>query len=65
MYNLMVLVLVPSLLTPLLSSPAAASRLSLYSGVISLGVGDSIASVAGKLMGKHKWPGTVCLPHLC
>eukprot|EP00731_Ephydatia_muelleri_P025952 Em0018g52a len=49
---------IPVWLYPLSYSGAAASKLALYAGVVSLGVGDSIASVAGKLMGKHKWPGT-------
>ena len=30
----------------------------MYSGVLSLGVGDSIAAVSGTLVGRHKWPGT-------
>ncbi|CAI8016208.1 Dolichol kinase, partial [Geodia barretti] len=33
-------------------------KLSLYSGVLSVGVGDSMAAVAGTLMGKTLWPGT-------
>ena len=32
-------------------------KLSLYSGVLSVGVGDSMAAVAGTLMGKTLWPG--------
>jgi dolichol kinase len=32
-------------------------KLSLYSGVLALGVGDSIAALCGKLFGKTKWPG--------
>ena len=35
----------------------AVGKLSLYSGVISLGVGDSMAAVAGSLFGKLQWPG--------
>ncbi|XP_019850694.1 PREDICTED: dolichol kinase-like [Amphimedon queenslandica] len=34
------------------------SQLSMYSGVLALGVGDSIAAVSGTLVGRHKWPGT-------
>lgn len=30
----------------------------MYSGVLALGVGDSIAAVSGTLVGRHKWPGT-------
>ena len=40
-----------------LSPPPPASKLALYSGVLALGVGDSMAAMAGKLMGKTKWPG--------
>ena len=32
-------------------------KLALYSGVLALGVGDSMAAIAGTLMGKTKWPG--------
>lgn len=34
-------------------------KLSLYSGVLSVGVGDSIAALAGSLMGRTHWPGNV------
>jgi dolichol kinase len=30
----------------------------MYAGVLSLGVGDSIAAVSGTLIGRHKWPGS-------
>ena len=30
----------------------------MYSGVLALGVGDSVAAVSGTLVGRHKWPGT-------
>ena len=29
----------------------------MYAGVLSLGVGDSIAAVSGTLIGRNKWPG--------
>lgn len=32
-------------------------KLSLYSGALALGVGDSVAAVSGQLMGTLKWPG--------
>ena len=35
----------------------AVAKLSLYSGVLALGVGDSMAALCGKLFGKTKWPG--------
>jgi len=30
----------------------------MYAGVLALGIGDSMAAVAGKLMGRFRWPGT-------
>lgn len=33
------------------------SKLSMFAGVLSLGVGDSVAAVSGTLIGRHKWPG--------
>lgn len=36
------------------------AKLSLYSGVLALGVGDSIAALSGRLFGKRKWPGMAC-----
>ncbi|CAF3907984.1 unnamed protein product [Rotaria sp. Silwood2] len=33
-------------------------RLAQLSGIISVGVGDSIASIVGSKLGTHKWPGT-------
>lgn len=41
----------------LMSSLLLVSKLSMYAGVLSLGVGDSIAAVSGTLVGRHKWPG--------
>ena len=35
----------------------AVAKLSLYSGVLALGVGDSMAALCGKLFGKTRWPG--------
>lgn len=34
-----------------------AGKLAMYSGVLALGVGDSIAAVSGTLMGRTKWSG--------
>ena len=36
----------------------AVAKMSMYAGVLSLGIGDAIASIVGKLHGKHNWPGT-------
>ena len=38
----------------------AASKLGMYSGVLALGIGDSMAAIAGKLIGRFKWPGIYC-----
>lgn len=35
----------------------AVAKLCLYSGVLSLGMGDAVASIVGQLYGKVKWPG--------
>ncbi|CAG5128557.1 unnamed protein product [Candidula unifasciata] len=32
--------------------------LELYSGILSLGVGDTVACVAGKALGRNHWPGS-------
>jgi len=36
--------------------------IALYAGVISLGVGDTVAAVVGSMIGKHHWRGnySVC-----
>ena len=39
----------------------AVSKLSMYGGVLALGIGDSVAAVAGQLMGRQKWPGVHCI----
>lgn len=31
------------------------SRLSLYTGILTLGVGDALASIVGKRIGRHRW----------
>lgn len=33
------------------------SSLAMYSGIFSLGIGDTLASLVGKLYGQWKWPG--------
>ena len=34
-----------------------APKISLYAGVLALGVGDSLAAIVGTKWGTHTWPG--------
>lgn len=38
-----------------------APKISLYAGVLALGVGDSLAAIVGTKWGAHTWPGKVSL----
>lgn len=31
------------------------SRILMYTGILALGVGDALASIVGKRIGKHRW----------
>lgn len=42
-----------------LTDSAGLNLLKLLAGVLSVGVGDTMASVCGYLFGKHAWPGSV------
>ena len=37
--------------------PITGCKLALYSGILSLGIGDTMASVVGKRFGRCRWPG--------
>lgn len=37
---------------------ATGCKLALYSGILSLGIGDTMASVVGKKIGRYRWPGS-------
>ena len=41
-------------------SPAGC-KLALYSGILALGIGDTMASIVGKSLGRFRWPGKACL----
>lgn len=34
-------------------------KLALYSGILALGIGDTMASVVGKTFGRLRWPGSL------
>lgn len=34
-------------------------KLALYSGILALGIGDTMASIVGKSLGRFRWPGSV------
>jgi len=34
-----------------------APKISLYAGVLALGIGDSLAAIVGTKWGTHMWPG--------
>ncbi|KAJ7385455.1 hypothetical protein OS493_016539 [Desmophyllum pertusum] len=34
-------------------------KLALYSGILALGIGDTMASVIGKKLGRYRWPGSL------
>lgn len=39
----------------------AGCKLALYSGILALGIGDTMASIVGKSLGRFRWPGKACL----
>lgn len=42
-----------------LTDSAGLNMLKLMAGVLSVGIGDTMASVCGYLFGKHTWPGSI------
>ena len=39
----------------------AGCKLALYSGILALGIGDTMASIVGKSLGRFRWPGKAFL----
>ncbi|RUO95322.1 hypothetical protein BC936DRAFT_144457, partial [Jimgerdemannia flammicorona] len=47
-----------ALVAGLLGAGTIHSVLAGLSGILALGLGDSMASIVGKYLGRHRWPGT-------